>query len=164
MDRKKLVLLVAALIVAVGARTHRAQHVRVEAVRRRPKRPRRSKPRTQGSSRRALPVGTIITADALGFQLWPEELVQDAYFLDGEADMSKLLGTVVRHPITAGEPVTQGALVAGRDRGFLAAALAPGMRAITVPVNAQSGVPGCFPSATGSTWCSPSRSMAKAPA
>jgi pilus assembly protein CpaB len=56
--------------------------------------------------------------------------------------MDKLLGTVVRHAITAGEPVTQGSLVAPGDRGFLAAALGPGMRAITVPVNASAGVAG----------------------
>ena len=142
MDRKKLVLLVAALIVAVGtaliarsmfagASAPQAEAAQVEA--RGPK---------VLVAQRALPVGTIITADAIGYQLWPEELVQDAYFLDGEADMNKLLGTVVRHPITAGEPVTQGSLVAPGDRGFLAAALAPGMRAITVPVTAQSGVAG----------------------
>src|SRR5690606_1446237 len=60
----------------------------------------------------------------------------------GEADMDKLLGTVVRFGITAGEPVTQGSLVSPGDRGFLAAALAPGMRAITVPVSAKTGVGG----------------------
>ena len=49
---------------------------------------------------------------------------------------------LVRHPITAGEPVTRGGLVAPGDRGFLAAALAPGMRAITVPVSAKTGVGG----------------------
>ncbi|MEJ2458422.1 MAG: Flp pilus assembly protein CpaB, partial [Novosphingobium sp.] len=91
---------------------------------------------------RTLPTGTIITADALGFQTWPEDLVQDAYFIDGEADMSKLLGTVVRHPVTAGEPVTQGSLVSPGDRGFLAAALGPGMRAVTIPVSAKTGVGG----------------------
>ena len=69
-------------------------------------------------------------------------MVQDAYFIDGEADMNKLLGTVVRYPITAGQPVTQGALVAPGDRGFLAAALGPGMRAITIPVSAKTGVGG----------------------
>jgi pilus assembly protein CpaB len=93
-------------------------------------------------AKRALPLGTIITADAVGYQLWPKELVQDAYFVDGEADMSKLLGTVVRNPITAGEPITQGALVAPGDRGFLAAALGPGMRAITVPVSEKTAVGG----------------------
>jgi pilus assembly protein CpaB len=93
-------------------------------------------------AKRALPLGTIITADAVGYQLWPKEMVQDAYFVDGEADMSKLLGTVVRYSITAGEPVTQGSLVAPGDRGFLAAALGPGMRAITVPVSEKTGVGG----------------------
>ena len=142
MDRKKLVLLLGALIIAIGtalaaksmfsgAATPQAQAAPVEP---------------QGPkvlvAKRALPVGTIITADAIGFQLWPKEMVQDAYFIDGEADMTKLLGTVVRNPITAGEPVTQGSLVSPGDRGFLAAALAPGMRAITVPVSAKTGVGG----------------------
>lgn len=93
-------------------------------------------------AQRALPVGTIITADSVAYQAWPKDMVQDAYFLNGEADVSKLLGTVVRFPITAGEPITQGALVAPGDRGFLAAALGPGMRAVTVPVSAKTGVAG----------------------
>lgn len=93
-------------------------------------------------AQRALPVGTIITADAMGYKAWPKEMVQDAYFLEGTADMNKLLGTVVRNPITAGEPVTQGSLVSPKDRGFLAAALGPGMRAVTIPVSARTGVAG----------------------
>jgi pilus assembly protein CpaB len=48
----------------------------------------------------------------------------------------------VRNPITAGEPITQGSLVAPGDRGFLAAALGPGMRAVTIPVSARTGVAG----------------------
>ena len=90
-------------------------------------------------AQRALPTGTIITADAVSYQAWPNDMVQDAYFINGEADVSKLLGTVVRFPVTAGEPITQGSLVAPGDRGFLAAALGPGMRAVTVPVSAKTG-------------------------
>ena len=93
-------------------------------------------------AQRALPVGTIITADALAYQAWPKDMVQDAYFINGEADIAKLLGTVVRFAVTAGEPLTQGSLVAPGDRGFLAAALGPGMRAVTVPVSAKTGVAG----------------------
>ena len=95
-------------------------------------------------ARKALPVGTIIDQEALTFQPWPSELMQEAYYTEGsqDADMSKLLGTVVRNPITAGQPVTRGALVGPNDRGFLAAALSPGMRAVTVPVSATSGVAG----------------------
>ena len=95
-------------------------------------------------ARKALPVGTIIDAESLTYQPWPKELVQSAYYTEGspDADMSKLLGTVVRNPVTAGQPLTHGSLVGPNDRGFLAAALGPGMRAVTVPVNVSTGVAG----------------------
>ena len=91
---------------------------------------------------KALPVGTIIDATALAFKPWPKELVDNAYYLRTGTNMQSLLGTVVRAAITAGQPLTQGALVKPGDRGFLAAALGPGMRAVTVPVQAQAAVAG----------------------
>lgn len=142
MDRKKLVLLAVALLVAVftafAARSMFAGGAtpQAEAVPAKPTGPKVL------VAQRALPVGTIITADAMSYQDWPSELVKDAYFIEGEADMTKLMGTVVRFPVTAGQPVTQGALVAPGDRGFLAAALGPGMRAVTIPVSAKTGVGG----------------------
>jgi pilus assembly protein CpaB len=142
MDRKKLVLLLGALVIAIGtallARSMfaGASAPQAEAAATKPKGPKVL------VAQRVLPTGTIITADAIGFQEWPAEMVKDAYFIDGESDVSKLLGTVVRFPITAGEPVTQGSLVKPGDRGFLAAALGPGMRAVTVPVSAKTGVGG----------------------
>ena len=61
-------------------------------------------------------------------QPWPKELIQSAYYIEGgrTATPQKLLGTVVRYPITAGQPVTHGSLVGPQDRGFLAAALGAG--------------------------------------
>jgi pilus assembly protein CpaB len=91
---------------------------------------------------RALPVGTILDATALKYQPWPKELIDNAYYLQGKTDLRQLQGTVVRSAITAGQPVTQGALVKPGDRGFLAAALGPGMRAVTFPVSAQTSVAG----------------------
>ena len=104
-------------------------------------------------ARKALPVGTIIDPESLTFQPWPKELVQNAYYIEGapDGDISKLLGTVVRNPITAGQPVTRGALVGPNDRGFLAAALGPGMRAVTVPVTTPAASPASSSRATGST-------------
>ncbi|SRR5690554_436730 len=143
MDRKKLVLLLGALVIAIGtAMAARSMFAgaaapQVHAV---------AAPAEDGPkvlvAKRALPVGTILTADAVGYQLWPKEMVQDAYFIDGEADMQSLLGTVVRHAVTAGEPVTQGSLVSPGDRGFLAAALGAGMRAVTISVSDKTGVAG----------------------
>lgn len=90
---------------------------------------------------RALPVGTIIDAEALKYVAWPKELVEGAYYVKGQGEQ-KLQGTVVRFAIPAGQPITQGALVKPGDRGFLAAALGAGMRAVTVPVSSQSAVAG----------------------
>ncbi|MES2056835.1 MAG: Flp pilus assembly protein CpaB [Pseudomonadota bacterium] len=91
---------------------------------------------------RALPVGTILDATALKFQPWPKELVENAYYIKADTDLKALQGTVVRNAITAGQPVTQGALVKPGDRGFLAAALGAGMRAVTIPISVQTGVAG----------------------
>jgi len=144
MDVKKLALLVGALVVAVitavmaknmfaGAGAQQA--AAAPAVPLGPK---------VMVAKQALPAGTIIDPAALTWQPWPKELMQSAYYTEGQpdADMKTLLGTVVRYPITAGQPVTRGALVGPKDRGFLAAALGPGMRAITVPVNTSTGVAG----------------------
>ncbi|MEC9016338.1 MAG: Flp pilus assembly protein CpaB, partial [Pseudomonadota bacterium] len=91
---------------------------------------------------KALPVGTILDAESFRFQPWPKDLVEQAYYLRGQADPARLAGSVIRTAITAGQPLTQGSLVKPGDRGFLAAALAPGMRAVTVPVSAQTSVAG----------------------
>src|ERR1700754_3877168 len=95
-------------------------------------------------AKKPLPVGTIIDAESLAYQPWPKELMQSAYYIEGapDGDPKKLMGQVVRYQITAGQPVTRGSLVGPQDRGFLAAALGPGMRAITVPVNASTAVAG----------------------
>src|SRR6478735_5451137 len=144
MDVKKLALLVGALVIAVitavmaknmftGAGTQQAAAAPVVP----------TGPKVL-VAKKAMPVGTIVDPESLGWQPWPKELMQSAYYTEGQpdADVQKLLGTVVRYQVTAGQPLTRGALVGPKDRGFLAAALGPGMRAITVPVNASTGVAG----------------------
>ena len=144
MDVKKVALLIGALVIAVvtavmaknmftGAGAEQANAAPVVP----------AGPKVL-VAKKALPVGTIIDAESLGFQAWPKELVQNAYYAEGtpDADIQKLLGTVVRNPITAGQPLTKGSLVGPDDRGFLAAALGPGMRAVTVPVSNTTGVAG----------------------
>jgi len=145
MDVKKLALLVGALVIAVvtavmaknmfagaGAQQAAASPAAVPVG-----------PKVL-VAKKALPVGTIIDADAFTYQPWPKELMQGAYYVEGTPDANPqgLMGRVVRYPITAGQPVTRGSLVGPQDRGFLAAALGAGMRAITVPVNTSTGVAG----------------------
>ena len=142
MDKKKLLLLLGALIIAIGTSlAARSLFVGAAAPQAAAAEQVSTGPKVL-VAQRALPVGTIVTADSTAFQAWPKDMVQDAYFLEGEANLTKLLGTVVRYPITAGQPLTQGTLVAPGDRGFLAAALGPGMRATTITVSKTTGVAG----------------------
>ncbi len=195
MDAKKIALLVGALIVA-GITAFMAKSMfaapAVTAVQS------AIMPTQDGPeilvATRTLPVGTIIEPDSFRFQPWPEELIENAYYVKGEmdgstplvpegpavsdatkpagegqpaepakpseptgaaapaaasaaapsapTDPSMLAGMVVRVAISAGQPLTKGSLVQPGDRGFLAAALGPGMRAISVQVDARTGVSG----------------------
>ncbi|MEO7505407.1 MAG: Flp pilus assembly protein CpaB [Sphingomicrobium sp.] len=144
MDVKKVALLIGALVIAVITAVmakNMFSGAGAEAAAAAPAVPMGPKVLV---ARKALPVGTIVDAESLAFQAWPKELVQNAYYTEGapDADVTKLLGTVVRNAVTAGEPLTRGSLVGPNDRGFLAAALGPGMRAVTVPVTKSSGVAG----------------------
>ena len=143
MDTRKIMLIVGALVIAIGAAFGVNQIMRGASA---PPARAAAAPEVTGPmilvATRQLPVGTIIGPDAFRFQPWPKELVEKAYFLKDQTDNNSLVGTVVRHPITAGQPLTQGALVHPDDRGFLAAALGPGMRAVTVKVSQEQGVAG----------------------
>ncbi|RYY25734.1 MAG: Flp pilus assembly protein CpaB [Sphingomonadales bacterium] len=146
MDARKLILLFGALVIAgitafmarnivMGAPTPMAGAVPVNGM----------APENTTEvmvATRELPVGTIIGVDSVKYVPWPKDLVEGAYYLKGQGDPSQMQGTVVRYAIPAGQPITQGALVKPGDRGFLAAALGPGMRAVTVPVSSQSAVAG----------------------
>jgi pilus assembly protein CpaB len=144
MDVKKLVLLIGALIVAaVTAITAKNMFSGAGAPSASAKPAVPAGPEVLVATR-SLPVGTIIDAESFRFQRWPEGLVQPAYYIKGKPGVrpADLVGTVVRNEITAGQPFTQGTLIKPGERGFLAAALGPGMRAVTVPVSATSGVAG----------------------
>jgi pilus assembly protein CpaB len=143
MDVKKLALLVGALVIAVITAVMAKNMFAGAGAQQAVAAPVPSGPKVL-VAKKALPVGTIIDADSLTYQPWPKELMQSAYYVEGspDGDTKALLGTVVRNPVTAGQPLTRGSLVGPKDRGFLAAALGPGMRAITVPVNASTGVAG----------------------
>ncbi len=143
MDTRKIMLIVGALVIAIGAAFGVNQMMRGAAA---PQARAAAAPDITGPmilvATRQLPVGTIVGPDSFRFQPWPKELVEKAYFMKEKTDVNTLVGTVVRYPITAGQPLTQGALVHPDDRGFLAAALGAGMRAVTVKVSQEQGVAG----------------------
>ena len=94
-------------------------------------------------AKRGLPAGTLIKRDQLEWHPWPQDKINKVYIKsDGKRKIKEFVGAVVPVGIAAGEPVTDGRIVKPGQRGFLAAALPPGMRAMTLSINATSGIAG----------------------
>jgi pilus assembly protein CpaB len=94
-------------------------------------------------ARAALKRGQILRPEELIWQVWPDgELDKNYIVLGGPRDPDSFAGWVVRNPVAAGEPIAEEKIIAPGDRGFLAAVLTPGMRAISVPVTVTSGISG----------------------
>ena len=91
-----------------------------------------------------LPAGRIIDRGDLKFRPWPQDGVIEGFVLRAPEADKPFIGAVVRRGITKGEPVTDARVVKPGERGFLAAIVEPGHRAISVPINATTGVAGLF--------------------
>jgi pilus assembly protein CpaB len=103
------------------------------------------KPAAQGTmvlvAKNDLPTGSFIKPEHLRWQPWPDDGASN-YVRQGNRRLEEFVGSVVRARIASGEPVTDGRIVKPDDRGFMAAVLTPGMRAISVAVNPTSGISG----------------------
>lgn len=103
------------------------------------------KPAAQGTmvlvAKNDLPTGSFIKPEHLRWQPWPDDGASN-YVRQGNRRLEEFVGSVVRARVAAGEPVTDGRVVKPDDRGFMAAVLTPGMRAISVAVNPTSGISG----------------------
>jgi pilus assembly protein CpaB len=143
MRQRNLILVVLAVFLTVGtiyiARSWlAAQHVQVVQE--------PAKPVQQGVSvlvaARDLATGSFVRPEDLRWQAWPEGQIADNYLLKDKDAPESLSGAVIKLRIAAGEPVTSNRVIKPGDRGFLAAVLSPGMRAVSVPVTPISDVSG----------------------
>jgi pilus assembly protein CpaB len=117
-----------------------------------------------------LAVGDRIDTPDVGWQAWPADATNPAYIVDGapaaapsqslagaathladaaktavtgpSAALTAVVGTLVRIPILAGEPVLTSKLVHAGAAGVMAVTLDPGDRAMAVPLSAESAVGG----------------------
>jgi len=89
-----------------------------------------------------LATGQFITSDNVKWVPWPAESVSSGFVVEGKQKLDDVVGSVVRFPIGVGEPVNDSRIVAPGGRGFMAAVLQPGMRAVSVPVTLTSGISG----------------------
>lgn len=89
---------------------------------------------------RDIAAGEIVNDGSLRWQPWPEAAVNENFVSrSDESGTSDVEGAAVRSAIMAGEPIIKSKLVMSDQPGFLAGALRPGMRAVTVEVDEVSG-------------------------
>jgi pilus assembly protein CpaB len=117
-----------------------------------------------------LPIGRRITAADLAWQPWPVEALNANFITDGAAPapqpqgaekvakkaakaaetvvlgesgpIQAFEGALVKEPLLANEPITARKVVRAGQTGYMAVVLQPGMRAVAIPVTAETGAGG----------------------
>ena len=92
----------------------------------------------------ALTPGQALAVEQIRWEKWPSSTVDPSFvthaIAGNEAQFVK--NTVVRAPILPGQPITTNALVHGDAKGFMAATLGDGMRAISIGISTDSSAGG----------------------
>ena len=91
---------------------------------------------------RELAAGTIITPEHLSRMKLQEQAITEQMVVADAAGTAFLAGSVARQVLPLGVPVARSAIVQPGDRGFLAAVLPKGKRAITIAISEVAGLGG----------------------
>lgn len=92
--------------------------------------------------RNALRTGQLIKPEDLRWQAWPQGALPQTYITEGKRQISDFVGAVARTSFHVGQPLIETDIVMPGSRGFLAAVLRPGLRAVSVPASATTAVSG----------------------
>jgi len=130
--RLAVLLVVTVVIVVVGQRWLLGDEVEAERVPAAPTTPVRV-------ASADLPIGTFLDEVEAPFTPWPDDELEEGWITPAVAADDDILGAVVIAKVEAGEPLTRRVLLMPGQDGFLAAVLSPGMRAVSVAVDAVSG-------------------------
>jgi pilus assembly protein CpaB len=93
-------------------------------------------------ARTAIHTGQLVKPDDLRWQPWPQGNLPPSYIVEGKRPIGDFVGAVARSQFHVGEPIVESDIVMPGSRGFLAAVLRPGLRAVSIPATATSTVSG----------------------
>lgn len=91
---------------------------------------------------RPLSIGTLLKDDDMREMEVTADAVPEGAFVGGAESLAELRGALLRRFIDPNQPVIRTDVLRPRDRGFLAAVLRPGTRAISVGVDVVTGASG----------------------
>lgn len=143
MSARQLIVLVVAAIAAVGAllliRGMGAQHA-AQTV--------QDTPPIAGEQvlvvARDVPQGAALTPSDLAVRLFPSESVNSSFVRVSQSPSAQAdyVGAVTRRAFVQGEPLTQGSVIQPDGRGFMAAQLKPGFRAVAIDIKDETAAGG----------------------
>jgi len=92
---------------------------------------------------RDLKIGDELGPESMTWKSWPKSaaFAGSVTRTPGQSNTDALKGRL-RRDVAAGEPLLKSALIDDTKSNFVAASLQPGMRAVAIPVSAQTGVGG----------------------
>ncbi len=91
---------------------------------------------------RPLSIGTLLKDDDFREQEVAGDALPEGAFVGGGESLAELRGALLRRFIDPNQPIIRSDVLRPRDRGFLAAVLRPGTRAISVGVDVVTGASG----------------------
>ena len=91
---------------------------------------------------RPVRAGSLLQPEDMASASLPEDQVPPGTSPDSVDARTALRGAMVRESLDAGRPIAASEVLRPGDRGFLAAVLAPGARAVSVAVDSVSGAAG----------------------
>jgi len=93
---------------------------------------------------RDVPQGAALTPSDLAVALFPDESIAPSFVrvADNPSAQSDFVGAVTRRAFVQGEPITTSYVVQPEGRGFMAAQLQPGFRAVAIEIERETAVGG----------------------
>jgi len=91
---------------------------------------------------RVVRAGVLLKSDDIGGREIASDQLGTGYAEDTPEARRALIGAMARHPMMPGDPILPLDVARPKDSGFLASVVAPGMRAVTVGVDAVTGTAG----------------------